>query len=115
MILPIINVLVTGQKNTNINFIDNYLAAFTLKETFFIYLIVFFIFFLFKNTIVLITQFLQLKIVYEIKKSLSNILFQEFLFTSFGEIELNYTSNNPQFSQFTVGFKCNYLDIKMEI
>jgi ABC-type bacteriocin/lantibiotic exporter with double-glycine peptidase domain len=83
MILPIINVLVTGQKNTNINFIDNYLAAFTLKETFFIYLIVFFIFFLFKNTIVLITQFLQLKIVYEIKKSLSNILFQEFLFKDY--------------------------------
>ena len=45
MILPIINVLVTGQKNTNIDFIDNYLAAFDLRETFFIYLIIFFIFF----------------------------------------------------------------------
>jgi len=45
----------------------------------------------------------------------SSVIFQEVLFTSFGEIELNYTSNNPQFSQFTVGFKCNYLDIKMEI
>jgi ABC-type bacteriocin/lantibiotic exporter with double-glycine peptidase domain len=83
MILPIINVLVTGQKHTNINFIDNYLAAFTLKETFFIYLIVFFLFFLFKNTIVLSTQFLQLKIVYEIKKSLSKILFREFLFKDY--------------------------------
>jgi ABC-type bacteriocin/lantibiotic exporter with double-glycine peptidase domain len=79
MILPIINVLVTSQKNTNIIFIDNYLAAFTLKETFFIYLIIFFIFFLFKNLIVLTTQFLQLKIIYQIKKNLSKILFQEFL------------------------------------
>ena len=79
MILPIINVLVTGQKNTNIDFIDNYLAAFDLRETFFIYLIIFFIFFLFKNTILLATQFLQLKIIYQIKKNLSKILFQEFL------------------------------------
>jgi hypothetical protein len=45
----------------------------------------------------------------------SSVVFQEVLFTSFGEIELNYTSNNPQFSAFSVGFKCNYLDIKMEI
>jgi hypothetical protein len=45
----------------------------------------------------------------------ASVVFQEVLFTSFGEIELNYTSNNPQFSTFPVGFKCNYLDIKMEI
>jgi hypothetical protein len=45
----------------------------------------------------------------------ASVVFQEVLFTSFGEIELNYTSNNPQFSAFSVGFKCNYLDIKMEI
>ena len=45
----------------------------------------------------------------------SSVVFQEVLFTSFGEIELNYSSNNPQFSAFSVGFKCNYLDIKMEI
>jgi hypothetical protein len=45
----------------------------------------------------------------------ASVVFQEVLFTSFGEIELNYSSNNPQFSAFAVGFKCNYLDIKMEI
>ncbi len=28
----------------------------------------------------------------------ASVVFQEVLFTSFGEIELNYTSNNPQFS-----------------
>ena len=44
MILPIINILVTGKKNTNIDLIDNYLVDFTLKEVFFIYLIIFFCF-----------------------------------------------------------------------
>ena len=83
MILPIINILVTGKKNTNIDLIDNYLVDFTLKEVFFIYLIIFFIFFLFKNTIVLITQFLQLKIVYQIKSELSKTLFKEFLFKDY--------------------------------
>jgi len=83
MILPIINILVTGQKNTNIDLVDNYLAVFTLREVFFIYLIIFFIFFLFKNTIVLITQFLQLKIVYQIKNDLSKILFREFIFKDY--------------------------------
>jgi len=45
MILPIINVLVTGNRNINIDLIDKYIASFTLKEAFFIYLIIFFIFF----------------------------------------------------------------------
>ena len=42
MILPIINILISGKKNTNIEFIDNYLNAFSIKETFFIFLIIFF-------------------------------------------------------------------------
>lgn len=45
---------------------------------------------------------------------IASVTFQEVLFTSFGEIELNYSSNNPQFTTFSVGFKCNYLDIRME-
>jgi hypothetical protein len=45
----------------------------------------------------------------------ASVVFQEVLFTSFGEIDLNYSSNNPQFTAFSVGFKCNYLDIRMEI
>jgi ABC-type bacteriocin/lantibiotic exporter with double-glycine peptidase domain len=83
MILPIINILVTGKKNTNIDLIDNYLVDFTLKEVFFIYLIIFFVFYLFKNTIVLIAQFLQLKIIYQIKENLSKKLFEEFLFKDY--------------------------------
>jgi ATP-binding cassette, subfamily B, bacterial PglK len=86
MILPIINILVTGKKNTNIDLIDNYLADFTIKEVFFIYLIIFFIFFFVKNTIVLITQFLQLKIVYQIKSDLSKTLFKKFLFIDYQTI-----------------------------
>jgi len=83
MILPIINVLVTGNRNINIDLIDKYIASFTLKEDFFIYLIIFFIFYLFKNTIVLIAQFLQLKIIYQIKENLSKRLFEEFLFKDY--------------------------------
>lgn len=92
MILPIINILVTGQKNINIDFVDNYLAVFTLREVFFIYLIIFFIFFLFKNTILLITQFLQLKIVYQIKSDLSKILFKEFIFKDYQSFAENNSS-----------------------
>jgi|LakMenEpi03Aug12_release.lakeMendotaPanAssembly.Ray.scaffolds.fasta_scaffold149569_2 ABC-type multidrug transport system fused ATPase/permease subunit len=83
MILPIINILIVGKKNTNIEFIDSYLNSFSIKEIFFIFLIIFFIFFLLKNIIIIITQFLQLKIVYEIKQTLSKKLFQEFLFKDY--------------------------------
>jgi ABC-type multidrug transport system fused ATPase/permease subunit len=83
MILPIINILIIGKKNTNIEFIDNYLNTFSIKEIFFIFLIMFFIFFLLKNIIMVVTQFLQLKIVYEIKQTLSKKLFQEFLYKDY--------------------------------
>ena len=83
MILPIINILIIGKKNTNIEFIDNYLNTFSIKEIFFIFLIIFFIFFVLKNMIMIATQFLQLKIVYEIKQTLSKKLFQEFLFRDY--------------------------------
>jgi hypothetical protein len=40
--------------------------------------------------------------------------FQEVLFTSFSELELNYTNNNPSYTSFSLGFKCNYLDVVLE-
>jgi hypothetical protein len=43
-----------------------------------------------------------------------SVTFQEVLFTSMTTFELNYTSNNPQFSAFSLGFKCNYIDILLE-
>jgi hypothetical protein len=44
----------------------------------------------------------------------TSITFKEVILTSLTEIELNYASNNPQFSQFGVGFKCNYMDVFLE-
>ena len=44
----------------------------------------------------------------------TSVTFQEVLFTSFSELELNYTNNNPSYTSFTLGFKCNYLDIVLE-
>lgn len=43
-----------------------------------------------------------------------SVTFQEVLFTSFSQIELSYTNNNPQFQSFSLGFKCNYIDIVLE-
>lgn len=43
-----------------------------------------------------------------------SVNFIEVLFTSFSELQFSYTSNNFDFSSFTLGFKCNYLDIIFE-
>jgi len=43
-----------------------------------------------------------------------SVEFQEVIFTSFSGLELNYTSNNPSYTGFTLGFTCNYLDVKFE-
>lgn len=43
-----------------------------------------------------------------------SVQFQEVIFTSFTGLELAYTSNNPAYTSFTLGFTCNYLDIKFE-
>jgi hypothetical protein len=43
-----------------------------------------------------------------------SVVFDEVLFTSFSGLELNYTNNNPAYTGFTLGFTCNYLDIKFE-
>lgn len=44
-----------------------------------------------------------------------SVTFQEVTLTGFGELEMNYTSNAPTASTFNLGFKFNYLDIKLEI
>ena len=67
MILPIINILIIKERSLGFDLIDNFFVNFSLKKTFFIYLIIFLIFFLIKNIILSITLFLQIKIVYEIK------------------------------------------------
>ncbi len=44
----------------------------------------------------------------------ASVTFKQSIFTSFTELSLNYTQNNPQFESFKMGFKCNYIDIRME-
>jgi hypothetical protein len=46
---------------------------------------------------------------------MTSVLLQQPIFTSLSEIQLNYASSTPQFSTFTIGFKCNYVDVKLEI
>lgn len=46
---------------------------------------------------------------------MSTVKFQQPIYTSLSEVQLNYSSTTPQFSTFSVGFRCNYVDIKLEI
>jgi hypothetical protein len=44
----------------------------------------------------------------------TSVTFKEVILTSYSELQLSYASNANQFTQFTLGFKCNYLDIVLE-
>lgn len=46
---------------------------------------------------------------------MTSILLQQPMFTSISEIQLNYASTTPQFTTFSIGFKCNNVDVKLEI
>jgi hypothetical protein len=46
---------------------------------------------------------------------MSTVEFQQPIYTSLSEAQLNYSSTTPQFSTFSVGFRCNYVNIKLEI
>lgn len=46
---------------------------------------------------------------------MASVVLQQIMYTSLSEIQLNYASTTPQFSTFTVGFKCNNVDVKLEI
>jgi hypothetical protein len=46
---------------------------------------------------------------------MASVILQQPIFTSLSEIQLNYSSTTPQFSTFTVGFRCNYVNVKLEI
>jgi hypothetical protein len=59
-------------------------------------------------------QALPLRIMDNEGNIVMSVTFQEVLFTSFSELELNYTNNNPTYTSFNLGFKCNYLDIVLE-
>lgn len=46
---------------------------------------------------------------------MATVTFQQSIFSSLSEVQLNYSSTTPAFSTFTVGFKCNYIQTKLEI
>jgi len=46
---------------------------------------------------------------------MASVKFQQPIYTSLSETQLNYSSTTPQFQTFSVGFRCNYVDIKLEI
>lgn len=43
-----------------------------------------------------------------------SVTFQGTILTSYSELQLSYASNSNQFTPFTLGFKCNYIDIVLE-
>lgn len=43
-----------------------------------------------------------------------SVQFERVIFSSFTGLELSYTGNNPSYTSFSLGFTCNYLDIKFE-
>jgi len=46
---------------------------------------------------------------------MTSVIFNEVLITGMGALNLNYSSTTPQFSTFTATFKCNSVEIKLEI
>lgn len=44
-----------------------------------------------------------------------SVIFKEVNLTGINGISLNYTQNAPAANIFTVGFKCNYMELEMEI
>jgi hypothetical protein len=43
-----------------------------------------------------------------------SVTFLEVIFSSFSNMDLNYSNNNATPQSFSVGFKCNYIDIVLE-
>lgn len=46
---------------------------------------------------------------------MASVILQQPIVTRISEIQLNYASTTPQFSTFSIGFKCNYVNVKLEI
>ena len=46
---------------------------------------------------------------------MASVILEQVTVTSLSEIQLNYSSTTPQFTTFSVGFRCNYVNTKLEI
>jgi len=91
-ILPLAKLIISEQSSTGISFFDDYLIKYSTQKIFVIFLIMFFGFFLIKNLIVSVILFFQIRIIYQIKKILSETLFEKFLFEDFKYIIDNSSS-----------------------
>ena len=79
LILPLVNILITKNQTIGIFFLDKFIINYSLKESFFIYLTIFCIFFIIKNLILAICLYFQIKIVFDIKQNYSIRLFKDLL------------------------------------
>jgi hypothetical protein len=95
-------------KDFNINFktVDGFVNYFIMLDT-----VLDFLNFANGQTFI---QSLPLRIMDNEGNIVTSVTFQEVLFTAFSDLELNYTNNNPTYTSFSLGFKCNYLDIVLE-
>lgn len=46
---------------------------------------------------------------------ITSVIFREVNITSVSPLSLNYTANAPQVYTFNIGFKCNFLEIDLEV
>jgi hypothetical protein len=46
---------------------------------------------------------------------ITTVMFKEVIFGSFSELNFNYTQNAPTVTTFSVGFRCNYIGLDLEI
>jgi hypothetical protein len=46
---------------------------------------------------------------------ITSVIFKEVNITSVSPLSLNYTANAPQVYTFSIGFKCNFLEIDLEV
>ena len=63
----------------------------------------------------LFTPILPLRILDNEGGVVTSVLFKEVNITSVSNITLNYTQNAPSVNTFTVGFKCNFMEINLEV
>jgi len=63
----------------------------------------------------LFTPILPLRILDNEGGVVISVLFKEVTLTSVNNIDLNYTANAPTVQTFTVGFKCNFMELNSEV
>lgn len=68
----------------------------------------------FQNNLIFIPV-LPLRILDNEGNIITSVIFREVNITSVSPLSLNYTANAPQVYTFSIGFKCNFLEIDLEV